>query len=62
MPAGCDIFSSMNLVHEGNALPFAVFLTGLWIVLNTNDPLSETWNYVFGIVIGALALVALFRD
>ena len=52
----------MNLVHEGNALPFAVFLTGLWIVLNTNDPLSETWDYIFGIAIGVLALVALFRD
>ena len=52
----------MNHANVGNALPFAVFLTGLWIVLNNNDPLSETWNYVFGFAIGILALVALFRD
>ena len=51
-----------NIAHEGNALPLAVVLTGLWIVLNTNDPMSETWNYIFGIAIGLLALVALVRD
>jgi hypothetical protein len=51
-----------NLTHEGNALPFAVVLTGLWIVLNTHDPMSETWNYIFGIAIGVLALIALVRD
>lgn len=52
----------MNRAHIGNALPAAVVLTGLWIILNTNDPLDETWNYLFGIVIGILGLVALLRD
>lgn len=52
----------MNHANLGNALPFAVLLTGLWIVLNTNSPLDETWNYLFGFVIGILGLVALLRD
>ena len=52
----------MNYANVGNALPLAVLLTGVWIVLNTNDPLGETWNYLFGFAIGILGLVALFRD
>ena len=52
----------MNIANESNAVPFAVVLVGLWIVLNTNDPLSETWNYIFGIAIAALGLIALLRD
>jgi hypothetical protein len=52
----------MNRANIGNAIPLAVLLTGLWIVLNTNDPLDETWNYLFGFAIGILGLVALFRD
>lgn len=52
----------MKHANVGNALPFAVVLTGLWIVLNQHDPLSETWNYVFGFAIGILGLVALVKD
>jgi hypothetical protein len=53
----------MRYAHEGSALPFAVFLAGLFIVLNAGDkPLDDTWQYIFGIAIGILALVALFRD
>jgi hypothetical protein len=32
----------MNYANVGNALPAAVVLTGLWIVLNTNSPLTDT--------------------
>lgn len=52
----------MKHANIGNAVPLAVLLTGIWIVCNTNDPLSETWNYLFGFAIGILGLVALFRD
>jgi hypothetical protein len=55
---GCRTMKHANV---GNALPFAVVLTGLWIVLNTNSPLDETWNYLFGFAIGILGLVALLR-
>lgn len=51
----------MKYADVGNALPLAVVLTGLWIVLNTNDPLSEGWNYIFGFAIGILGVVAFFR-
>jgi hypothetical protein len=56
------MLAAMNRAHIGNALPAAVVLTGLWIVLNTNDPLEETWNYLFGFAIGILGLLVLFRD
>jgi hypothetical protein len=52
----------MKHAHPGNAVPAAVVLTGLWIVLNTNSPLSEFWDYVFGFAIGILGLVAIFND
>jgi hypothetical protein len=51
----------MKHANVGNALPAAVVLTGLWIVLNTNSPLTDTWDYVFGFAIGILGLVAIFR-
>jgi hypothetical protein len=52
---------TMKSANIGNAAPLAVVLAGLWIVLNTNDPLSEGWNYIFGFAIGILGLVALFK-
>jgi len=51
----------MKYADVGNALPAAAVLTGLWIVLNTNNPMSEFWNYLFGIAIGILGLIALLR-
>lgn len=49
-----------SYAHIGNAIPFAVVLTGLWIILNfVGEPLDETWNVVFGLAIGGLGLAAL---
>jgi len=48
---------------QRNALPIAVFLLALWLLLNSagDKPVDDTWSIVIAIAAGALAVVAFRR-